>query len=137
MRESTSVIPFKLQGLHPRCLPFMLRRENRKMDYLKLAGEEVMKRCHACLQALEIKIPVGRREICPFCGSDLHCCLHCTFHLFGIYNECREHRAERVIEKDRSNFCDFFVFRDAEMNGKGKDAGESAKTKMKSLFKAE
>jgi len=35
MRESTSAIPIKFQGLHPRCLPFMLRRENRKMDYLK------------------------------------------------------------------------------------------------------
>jgi hypothetical protein len=96
-----------------------------------------MKSCHKCLKGLEIKIPVGRRETCPFCGSDLHCCLNCTFHLKGNYNECREHRAERVMEKDRSNFCDFFVFRNAEIEDKGKNPEESAKAKMAALFKAE
>jgi hypothetical protein len=94
-----------------------------------------MKRCHACLKGLEIKTPVGRREICPFCGSDLHGCLNCAFHEMGAYNDCREPQTERVIEKNRSNFCDFFVFRDTEMGGKGKDSGESAKTTMESLFK--
>jgi len=94
-----------------------------------------MKRCHACLKGLEIKTPVGRREICPFCGSDLHCCLNCTFHETGAYNECREPQAERVIEKGRSNFCDYFVFRDAEIGSKGKDSEESVKTKITSLFK--
>ena len=94
-----------------------------------------MKRCHACLKGFEIKTPVGRREICPFCGSDLHCCLNCVFHATGAYNDCREPQAERVIEKNRSNFCDYFVFRDAEMGDKGKDSGETVKTKMESLFK--
>ena len=94
-----------------------------------------MKRCHSCLKSLGIKTPVGRREICPFCGSDLHCCLNCVFHEMGNYNECREPQAERVIEKNRSNFCDYFVFRDAETKGKGKDFGESKKTKIESLFK--
>jgi hypothetical protein len=94
-----------------------------------------MKRCHACLKGLEIKTPVGRREVCPFCGSDLHCCLDCVFHATGAYNECREPLAERVIEKGLSNFCDFFVFSDTETGGKGKDSGEPTKTKIESLFK--
>jgi hypothetical protein len=99
-----------------------------------LPGGEEMKKCHKCLKALEIKTPVGRRESCPFCGADLHCCLNCAFHETGTYNDCREPQAERVIEKGRSNFCDFFFFRDAEMGGKGKDSGESVKTKIESLF---
>lgn len=94
-----------------------------------------MKRCHACLKGLEIKTPVGRREICSFCGSDLHCCLNCAFREIGVYNECREPQAERIIEKGRSNFCDFFVFKDAEIGGKEKGFKESTKTKMESLFK--
>ena len=94
-----------------------------------------MKRCHSCLKSLGIKTPAGRREICPFCGSDLHCCLGCVHYNIGSYNDCREPQAERVIEKDRSNFCDFFIFRDVEMGGKGKDPRESSKTKMESLFK--
>jgi hypothetical protein len=94
-----------------------------------------MKRCHACLKALEIKTPVGRREGCPCCGSDLHCCLNCAFHEKGAYNECREPQAERVIEKVRSNFCDFFIFQVAEMDGERGVSRESAKAKMESLFK--
>jgi hypothetical protein len=99
------------------------------------SGKEEMKKCQACLKGLEIETPVGRREICPFCGSDLHCCLNCVHHYIGAYNDCREPQAERVIEKNRSNFCDFFVFRDAETNGKGKVSGESKKLKIESLFK--
>jgi hypothetical protein len=100
-----------------------------------LSDAEEMKKCHKCLKGLEIKTPVGRRESCPSCGSDLHCCLNCIHYYIGAYNDCREPQAERVIEKARSNFCDFFVFRDAEMGGKGKDPGESVKAKMESLFK--
>jgi hypothetical protein len=94
-----------------------------------------MKKCHACLKGLEIETPAGRREICPFCGSDLHCCRNCVHHNRGAYNDCREPQAERVIEKDRSNFCDFFVFSDAEAESEGKNSGGSAKTKLESLFK--
>lgn len=78
---------------------------------------------------------MSRQECCPFCGSDLHCCLNCTFHEKNAYNECREPQAERVIEKKRSNFCDFFIFRDAGMGGKEKDPCELAKARMESLFK--
>jgi len=94
-----------------------------------------MKHCHACRKNLEIKIPVGRREICPFCGYDLRCCLNCVHYNIGVYNDCREPQAERVIEKDRSNFCDFFVFRDTEIVDIGKGSGESVKIKAESLFK--
>jgi hypothetical protein len=94
-----------------------------------------MKKCHACLKGLDIKTPVGRREVCPFCGFDLHCCLNCVFYAMGAYNDCREPQAERVVEKNRSNFCDYFVFRDAEASNKEKDTGGSVKTKIESLFK--
>jgi hypothetical protein len=94
-----------------------------------------MKKCHACSKGLEIKTPVGRRESCPFCGSDLHCCLNCVFYAMGNYNDCREPQVERVIEKNRSNFCDFFVFRDAERGSKEKGSEGSVKIKIESLFK--
>ena len=106
------------------------------MDLFLDQGKGKMKRCHACRKVLEIETPVGRLETCPFCGSDLHCCRNCVFHETGSYNECREPQAERVMEKDRSNFCDFFVFKDAETDGKRKDSAGSAKTKIESLFKA-
>jgi hypothetical protein len=94
-----------------------------------------MKRCRACTKALEIKPPVGRRDVCPFCGADLHCCLNCTFYTPEIYNECRESQAERVMEKDRGNFCDFFVFRNSLPGVEGAEDRAAAKAKRDSLFK--
>jgi hypothetical protein len=94
-----------------------------------------MKRCHSYLKVLEIMNPVGRRELFPFCGSNLHCRLNCVHYNIGSYNDCREPQAERVIEKGRSNFCDFFNFRDAETVGKEKASLVSAKLKADSLFK--
>lgn len=97
--------------------------------------EEKMKRCYACRNVLELKPPVGRRETCPFCGADLHCCLNCARYRVGIYNDCQEPQAERVMEKKQSNFCDFFVFRDADAADGEKPRSESAKTLLESLFK--
>ena len=91
-----------------------------------------MKKCHKCLKDLEIKTPVGRKDVCPSCGSDLRCCLNCGFHAPGTYNECKEPQAERVVEKERSNFCDYFVFRDA---ASARQDVDSAKAKLASLFK--
>ena len=94
-----------------------------------------MKKCHKCLEYLEIKTPVGRKYACPSCGSDLRCCLNCAFNAPGTYNECKEPQAERMVEKERSNFCDYFVFRDATSGHQAKDAGDPAKAKLASLFK--
>lgn len=71
-----------------------------------------MKRCHSCRRELVISLPPGRTETCPACGADLRCCLNCTFYDEAAYNNCREGQAERVLQKDRANFCEFFRFRD-------------------------
>lgn len=96
-----------------------------------------MKKCHSCLNPLDLKHPVGRRDVCSFCGSDLRCCLNCAFYAPGSYNDCRESQAERMIEKGRSNFCDFFVFRDATSDIDTKKIRDSAKDRLADLFKKE
>jgi hypothetical protein len=65
--------------------------------------------CHACSADLEIDDTVGRAARCPRCSGDLRCCLNCRFHDIASYNDCAEPMAERVLEKDRANFCDYFV----------------------------
>jgi hypothetical protein len=109
--------------------------ESEQPVYIIPMGRKQDEKCHKCLKDLEIKTPVGRKDICPSCGSDLRCCLHCGFHAPGTYNECKEPQAERVVEKERSNFCDYFVFRDAASGHPGKYAGDSAKATLASLFK--
>jgi hypothetical protein len=64
--------------------------------------------CHACSADLEFDDPIGRSMRCPRCASDLRCCLNCRFHDIASYNDCAEPAAERVLEKDAANFCDYF-----------------------------
>jgi len=65
--------------------------------------------CHSCATVIALTGLVGRKEECPKCGADLHVCRNCQHWDSKSYNECREPQADRVVEKDRSNFCDFFV----------------------------
>lgn len=90
--------------------------------------------CQACRKAVAITPPVGRRETCPFCGADLHCCLNCAFYAPGAYNACREPQAERVLEKGRGNFCDFFSF-GAASPGDDRPAADPAREKLADLFR--
>lgn len=91
-----------------------------------------MKICHACKVTLDPGRNVGRQDACPVCRADLHCCLNCTFYEQSSYNQCRETQAERVVEKYRMNFCDYFVFRDASPAEKDSKA---ARDKLDALFK--
>ena len=76
---------------------------------------------------------VGRGESCPSCGADMHCCRNCEFYDPAAYNECREPQAERVLEKDRSNFCDYFQLAEKDSSIENKTTG--TKKKLEALFK--
>jgi hypothetical protein len=91
-----------------------------------------MKICHSCKKEITFESFVGRQELCPSCEADLHCCLNCVFYERGLYNDCRERQAERVLDKDRSNFCDFFRFR---QTGHDNTAKQDAQDKLAALFK--
>jgi len=91
--------------------------------------------CHRCRKNLTLTDHVGRREMCAFCGADLHVCLNCRFYDPVAYNACREPQAERVLDKDRSNFCDYFDFRQGLDSPKPAASGPvSAKDRLDALF---
>ena len=94
-----------------------------------------MKICHNCGKEVDIKKELGRKEACPFCRADLRCCLNCTFHDPASYNACRETQAERVVEKDRSNFCEYFIFNNALSAKDAKPDKDKTFDKLNALFK--
>jgi hypothetical protein len=94
-----------------------------------------MKTCHACRKQQVIERKAGRSETCPHCGADLHVCLNCCFYNPGAYNECREPQAERVVEKKRSNFCDFFHFADGSLGNKEAPRTGDTRDRLDALFK--
>ena len=92
-----------------------------------------MKNCHSCARELSIGRSVGRSDVCPFCGADLHCCLNCKFYDRTVSKQCREPAAELVKEKARANFCAYFVFTEAR-NSAPADAGD-ARRALDDLFR--
>ena len=91
-------------------------------------------KCVRCGAPLEVP-PSSRRDTCPGCGADLHACVQCGFYAPGHYNDCREPQAERVLDKDRANFCDYF--RPVEGSGRDpEDPKEAARARLDALFKS-
>lgn len=92
-----------------------------------------MPNCFSCGREVEVLETVGRGESCPHCDSDMHCCRNCEFYDPISANECREPVAERVLEKDRSNFCDFFRM---AVNRRAEEMKVTdAKMKLEQMFK--
>ncbi len=90
--------------------------------------------CARCGRAVDVA-PVSRRDTCPGCGSDLRACVQCAFYAPGQYNDCREPQAERVLDKERANFCDLFRPRGAGPAPGGDDSRARARAQLDALFK--
>lgn len=63
--------------------------------------------CWKCATSLEAS-DYTRGSSCNHCGLDTRVCRNCIFFDAHAHNQCRENQADRVVEKERSNFCDYF-----------------------------
>lgn len=70
-------------------------------------GEKIVGVCWKCGSKLA-EDDFGRRSLCPRCGYETRVCLNCLFYAPGSHNDCREPQAERVVDKEKSTFCDYF-----------------------------
>jgi len=94
-----------------------------------------MKTCHACGQGIATGKKIGRRDVCPLCRADLHCCLNCAFYDVTVSKQCREPAAELVKDKNRANFCDFFVFTGLRHSRQSDAEVDKARKELDNLFK--
>ena len=94
--------------------------------------------CAFCNSEIQIETKISRQDTCPHCNRDLRCCKQCQFYDPGAYNECREVAAERIIDKERANFCDYFVpaTDGTGADGEQKKAHDDTQEKLKKLFGA-
>ena len=90
--------------------------------------------CYKCNAQIELSLDsdVGRSEECPKCFANIRCCKMCKFFDTKAYNECSEPMAERMLEKEKANFCDYFKLGSGETKGDSKD---DLLAKANSLFK--
>jgi len=93
-----------------------------------------MKRCYHCQREIDSKDHIGRRDLCPDCGANLHCCLNCVFYDTRYANACREPQADPVLEKEAGNFCEFFTFSEDQARQSPASA-PNARVRLETLFK--
>lgn len=60
---------------------------------------------------------VGRQDTCDKCGRNLRCCLNCKHFDKSSNNECREEQAQRHVDKEKGNFCEWFGILTGKRNG--------------------
>lgn len=65
--------------------------------------------CVFCNEILDIDGLIGRHDECPKCGHSIHCCKMCKFYDVHAYNECHEPNAERIVDKEIANYCEYFA----------------------------
>ena len=94
-----------------------------------------MRACFQCGQAIAAEQRVLREDECPHCSSDLRCCRNCLFYDPAVSHQCREPQADWVTEKDKANFCEFFVFADATGPMAARRDAQSARELFKKLFR--
>ena len=66
--------------------------------------------CHQCGTEYTFNRNPGRSETCIQCGADMKVCLNCDFHDRSVAYQCRERRADPVVEKHLANYCEYFEF---------------------------
>lgn len=63
--------------------------------------------CYHCGNLLKDDF-VGRKDECSYCGREVHVCRNCLFYDVSWAHQCRERVEETIVDKEKSNFCDFF-----------------------------
>ena len=93
--------------------------------------------CHACQAEVPLAAgeSLGFRDTCDGCAADLHVCLNCAHHDPAAYNACREPNAERVLDADRANRCDYFRPREGTRGSAADSERDRALSDLEGLFK--
>ena len=92
--------------------------------------------CHKCGKTWTLSGQPGRSETCLKCRADLRACLNCVQYDPRVSQQCRERRAEPVLEKANGNFCEYFDFIRREWKPKSEINSRevSARELMNKLF---
>ncbi len=64
--------------------------------------------CRKCNTEYSFHGRLEFRARCPQCDTALHVWLQCAYFDRGAYNGCREPKAERIVDKERENRCEYF-----------------------------
>ncbi len=78
--------------------------------------------------------PFAREARCEQCNADLHVCHACEFFDRRVANACREPIAEPVQNKERANFCGYFLASAGAYRGADEQVVAAARSDLDALF---
>jgi hypothetical protein len=91
--------------------------------------------CWRCGAAVgDLPLPLGRRAECRGCGAELHACRMCRHYDTTVARSCREPVAEEVSNKERANFCGWFMPRPNAYRPGNERAAADARAALDALF---
>jgi hypothetical protein len=90
--------------------------------------------CYSCHGELTFPGTISRTAECPTCDADVHCCLNCHNYDPSAHNRCREPQSDWVSDREKANFCDFFIANQLSSSGITRP-GEDARRSFENLFK--
>lgn len=94
--------------------------------------------CWKCgKQLLDEPLPLARLAECPGCRSQLHVCRMCEFFDTGVADACKEPVADRVIDKERANFCGYLRVSSREWVAQDTSMTDQARKDLDALFGAQ
>ena len=88
--------------------------------------------CYKCKEELVFDVKIGRRDLCPNCGSYLHACFNCEYWDPNVHNECRENQGEFIRDRAQGNFCLYFTVKALEEDNFSEQ--DAAKARLDALF---
>lgn len=94
------------------------------------------KHCWKCGTEYKLAGSPGRSETCEHCNSDLKVCLNCLSYDRTVAHQCRDRRAEPVIEKHQANYCEYFEMARRSFVPPAEEKSREAKARehLKNLF---
>ena len=93
--------------------------------------------CYRCGASVgHLSLPLSRQDECPECQNYLHVCRMCRHFDPGVPRQCREDDAEEVIEKERLNFCDWYVASEHAFDALRRSEEDQARSALDALFGA-
>ncbi len=93
--------------------------------------------CFSCNADLKEHLlsPIGRSAVCDKCLADIRCCKNCKEFDESLYNSCKETEADRIVDKEKANFCDWFKPNLAGGRAKAEESKADKFAELDKLFK--
>jgi hypothetical protein len=91
--------------------------------------------CWRCGESLaDLPLPLARLVECGSCHTELHVCRMCRHYDTSVAKSCREPVADEVSDKERANFCGWFMPRPGAYTPGNERKAADAQAALDALF---